>query len=204
MRKTKYLLAVMLIVPMLFVPVDADVEIDPGTMYAFYENAVNEIFGTIYLGNIGGTYSVNDIDLATVRINSVIYPVSMSIIDDYPGISGDVLIIEMDMSVFVAGYVPLWDTTTQVFSISGQYTDAVGFSFDGGVTMIGHISGDANGDGIVNLFDITYMLAYIYLGGPAPRLLDAADVDGSGSVNIQDASYLVSFLYFDGPPPVEH
>lgn len=63
------------------------------------------------------------------------------------------------------------------------------------------ICGDANGDGTINILDITYVIGYLYMGGPPPDPMESADVDLSGNVNILDITYLISFLYKSGPDP---
>jgi hypothetical protein len=63
------------------------------------------------------------------------------------------------------------------------------------------ICGDANHDRTVNIFDITAIIEYLYLDGPAPDPLESADVNGDMVINIFDITYLVSFLYLDGPEP---
>ncbi len=67
--------------------------------------------------------------------------------------------------------------------------------------------GDVNIDGSVNIFDITYIIGYLYLAGPAPQELRLADVNNSGDINIFDITDLISFLYLGGaepncPPPI--
>ena len=61
--------------------------------------------------------------------------------------------------------------------------------------------GDVNNDGDTDLYDITYLVAYLYLSGPPPYPLESADVNHDGTVNIFDISYLISYLYLDGPAP---
>jgi len=61
------------------------------------------------------------------------------------------------------------------------------------------ICGDANHDGTVNIFDITAIIEYLYLDGPAPDPLESADVNNDGTINIFDITDLVSFLYLEGP-----
>ena len=61
--------------------------------------------------------------------------------------------------------------------------------------------GDANGDGGIDLSDAVKVLAYLFLGDPAPACLVAADVDGSGKIDITDAVYTLQFLFLGGPSP---
>ncbi len=62
--------------------------------------------------------------------------------------------------------------------------------------------GDANFDGAINIFDITYIISYLYKGGPAPMPEEmSANVNNDGVVNIFDITYLIAFLYLGGPAP---
>ena len=63
-------------------------------------------------------------------------------------------------------------------------------------------AGDANGDGRVNIADVTFLIARIFVGGPAPPCCGEGDANGSGRVNIADVSYLIAFIFAGGPPPV--
>jgi len=62
--------------------------------------------------------------------------------------------------------------------------------------------GDTDGNGSISLLDITFLINYLYKGGPAPAVPAQADVNGSGEINILDVSYLVGYLYRGGPAPV--
>jgi Dockerin type I domain len=64
--------------------------------------------------------------------------------------------------------------------------------------------GDANGNSIINIQDITYVINYLYKGGPnpTPYKLCSGDPNGNCIVNIQDITYLINFLYKGGPAPV--
>jgi hypothetical protein len=61
--------------------------------------------------------------------------------------------------------------------------------------------GDCNGDGRVTIADATYIVSYIYRGGPAP--VGQGDVNLDARVTIADATYLVAFIYRSGRPPCE-
>ncbi len=63
------------------------------------------------------------------------------------------------------------------------------------------ICGDANSDSDVNIFDITFIISFLYLSGPPPESPDAADVNNDGTLNIFDITHLISYLYMNGPPP---
>jgi hypothetical protein len=63
------------------------------------------------------------------------------------------------------------------------------------------IRGDANGDGIIDVGDVVYVVSYLYKNGPAPAPLDAGDANCDGIINVGDIVYLVSYLYRGGPPP---
>ena len=51
--------------------------------------------------------------------------------------------------------------------------------------------GDVNGDGTVNISDVTYLIDLLLSNGDAPA---AADVNGDSSINISDVTYLIDML----------
>jgi hypothetical protein len=66
-----------------------------------------------------------------------------------------------------------------------------------------YVNGDVNEDRIVNLLDITYLIAYLYQGGPPPVRINHGDPNGDCTINILDVVYLINYLYNAGPAPVE-
>jgi hypothetical protein len=65
--------------------------------------------------------------------------------------------------------------------------------------------GDVNvpgGDGVVNLADVVFLVAYLYKSGPAPDPNSEADATCDGVVDIADVVYLVNYLYKNGPVPM--
>jgi len=84
-------------------------------------------------------------------------------------------------------------------SIYGQPHDYIP-TIVSGTIEIETLCGDANGDGDINIFDITHIISYLYLDGPPPVSLDAADVNNDGVINIFDVTHLIAFLYMDGDP----
>jgi hypothetical protein len=64
------------------------------------------------------------------------------------------------------------------------------------------ICGDANGDGKINLLDVSYMINTLYRHGAPSVPPAAADPDNSTKLNLLDISFLISFLYRGGLNPV--
>jgi len=59
--------------------------------------------------------------------------------------------------------------------------------------------GDINADGIgPNIADLTYLVAYLFGGGPPLPWEDAGDVNASGGINVADLTYMVAFLFGGG------
>ncbi|MEW5923039.1 MAG: dockerin type I repeat-containing protein, partial [Candidatus Zixiibacteriota bacterium] len=65
------------------------------------------------------------------------------------------------------------------------------------------LPGDANGNGAYNILDVTYLISYLYKGGPAPvpYPLCSGDANCNCTVNILDVTYLITYLYKGGNPP---
>lgn len=63
-------------------------------------------------------------------------------------------------------------------------------------------AGDANDDGSVNIADVTFLIARIFAGGPAPACPDAGDANGNNKVNIADITYLIARIFAGGSAPV--
>jgi len=71
-----------------------------------------------------------------------------------------------------------------------------------GVEEYGHfVNGDASGNDAINVLDISYIISYLYKGGPAPINDIAADANCDGGLNILDVTYIISYLYKGGNPP---
>jgi len=63
--------------------------------------------------------------------------------------------------------------------------------------------GDVDGNGSsANIGDLTYLVDYLFRGGPPPPIMDAANVNATNGINIADLTYLISYLFRGGPEPV--
>jgi hypothetical protein len=173
----------------------ADVIIEPDFIYAFYAFAINPMSATIFFGNITDCHVVSDVEVSSLLINGTIVPTATEIVPTMTGFDGEVLAITIPMRDFVYYYGAFMDTVVETYSVAGMFSDEVPFVTEGAVTLRGHLSGDVNLDGIVDISDITYLVAYIFGGGPVPRLLLTADMDDSGAVDISDLTGLIELVF---------
>ena len=90
----------------------------------------------------------------------------------------------------------------EVLSASNRVNQ--GFWQDFGPGSCCNLAGDANNNGIRNILDVTYTIAFLYKSGPPHPDChpDEMDASGNGVVNILDVTYMIAFLYKEGPPPV--
>ena len=66
-----------------------------------------------------------------------------------------------------------------------------------------YICGDADGNQLVNIADVVYLINYVFGGGPPPDPLLAGDVDCNALVNIADVVYLINYIFGGGPDPCD-
>ena len=85
--------------------------------------------------------------------------------------------------------------TWSVESISGEEDFAPYDGIDPGADVL---LGDVNGDGVVNIADVTAMIDYILSGNASEINLAACDVNGDNSVNIADVTGIIDFILTGG------
>ena len=56
------------------------------------------------------------------------------------------------------------------------------------------LRGDVNGDGSVNISDVTALIDYLLSGNPSGVSVTAADCNQDSSVNISDVTSLIDYL----------
>ena len=69
------------------------------------------------------------------------------------------------------------------------------------ITIIDYVCGDPDASGAINILDITYIVSYLYKGGPAPDPVESADADNSGAINVLDITFIINYLYKGGSEP---
>jgi hypothetical protein len=97
----------------------------------------------------------------------------------------------------------------------GEYSGQIGFGcndpntpehlVDATMTVTSgplYICGDINNDGSgPDVADLTYLVDYLFAGGPVPGVMAATDVDGTGAVDVADLTYMVDYLFAGGAAP---
>ena len=63
------------------------------------------------------------------------------------------------------------------------------------------LRGDANGDGVIDIGDVVYLINYLYKNGSAPVPLENGDANCDSSVDVGDVVYLINYLFKGGPEP---
>jgi hypothetical protein len=183
--------------------------VEPYPIYVLYKYAIDPMDGYVYLSNdaVGG--DVNDLVVTHLDIGGCVVPTwdPQILPGGYGELAGPVLRVTFNVTEYIecqeALLGPIFDEIESFFDVVYEL-DGVPGSMEGQVTMIGHVSGDLNLDGTVNVADVTYFVEWLFFGGPAPVVLELADVNGSGgNPNVGDLSYLVDFLFNNGPAPVQ-
>lgn len=96
-----------------------------------------------------------------------------------------------------------WDSVA-TFSVRAKARDIGNNTGEWSETDLTYIvlCGDINADGAgPNIADLTYLVAYLFGGGPPLPWEDAGDINASGGINIADLTYLVAYLFGGGPDP---
>ena len=95
-------------------------------------------------------------------------------------------------------------------SFNGSVLNYTPVTFDGIVTYgccldrgnVDHIIGAG---GPIDVSDLTYLVAYLFTGGPPPPCEEEGNVDGitgaGGPIDVSDLTYLVAYLFTGGPTP---
>jgi hypothetical protein len=73
--------------------------------------------------------------------------------------------------------------------------------FDVVACCVGGIRGNVDAISGINVADVTYLVDYLFRGGPPPPCAEDADVNSDTRINIADLTFLVDYLFRSGPEP---
>ncbi|HUV31729.1 MAG TPA: hypothetical protein VMY05_11665 [Acidobacteriota bacterium] len=91
--------------------------------------------------------------------------------------------------------------TDTVFYIDFEKT----WLFNGSINVLSGVCGQLDGDLAyeIDIGDLTFMIAYLFLDGEAPEPMGIANMDCSadGVVDVGDLTYFIRYLFMEGDPP---
>ena len=165
-----------------------------------------------------------DLESVSIQVNVTIH--SDTITDTvYAGVPDTISPCEVVSWVYVSGTAAQTDSHTVTSDSSGLFDSGImhpgdTFSYlfedkgtfryhcqvhpaDSGAVIVGiNKRGDANGNGIINLSDIIYLVNYVFKGDTAPNPICLGDANNTGgSPNLSDIIFLVNFIFKGGPAP---
>ncbi len=95
------------------------------------------------------------------------------------------------------------DIPPGIYSLRAVARDSAGYadSIPPTIKVLLYRRGDANGDGIITIGDVVYIINYLYKNDPAPIPLVAGDTNCDGVVDVGDVVYLINYLFKSGSAP---
>ncbi len=123
---------------------------------------------------------------------------ALSWIDRYGDLAGTGLTLSSD------GLLSGNPGNIETITFSARATDMTGSQSQIGFTfniLPPWVCGDFNGDGDVNILDITAYIDWKYKGGAAPNPLARGDVNNDGAENVLDIVHLIDYKFKSGPAP---
>ncbi len=167
--------------------VDPSVFITPDSLAVYQANSVQ--YNTVSI-TIGGTLSeaLLNIDPSTLMINNTLAPQSATFL-------GDEWLLIVSTSDFIHSY-PAWvGVRERTFSVSGSFLTGNTFAVEGSFISVGHLAGDLDASGIVDISDLTVLISYLFKGIEIETMVGLADVNYDDAVNVSDLACLVSHLF---------
>lgn len=99
--------------------------------------------------------------------------------------------------------VPPYDSVYIETTIVQVLDTLVVIIVDGSMEVLHGLCGNINGESppAVDVADLTYMVEYLFGGGPPPPNPVEADLDCNGGVDVSDLTFIVEYLFGGGPAP---
>jgi hypothetical protein len=160
----------------------------PGLSYSFGASyRISSAFGEHPLGGLGVAWTNGpNCSGEVVRIDET--PLSANLTDTWLAVGTTVISPYNAKSVSLSVGVKTSSATT-----GRGYFDDVYF------VGAGLVKGDANGDGLLDVSDVFYLINFLYAHGPLPYA--PVDVNSDTEVNAVDVFYMLNYLFAKGPAP---
>jgi len=158
----------------------------------------------IYLGDFADGRTAGEVNLGSLIINGNLTPLSASVLASHPGFTGEVVEVTLSTAAFTQCYGTFIDTVQKTYFVQWKYTgEETAKIVFGQITLIcpDFAYGDANGDWVINLGDVVFIVNYVFKEGAPPQPYEAGDATCEGFVNVGDAVFLINYIFRGGPPP---
>ena len=169
----------------------------PDPQRIVFKFSIEPIMDTVFLG-WSTALNVDGINGSSIMINDSIAPISTALLSSHPGHSGPVWQIVFPAKEFLETYGILWGTRNRPYSVTGIFADSSSFSLVDSIEVIGHRQGDINRNGRIDITDLTFLIDYIFRGGPSPEPLEAGDINYDGSISILDLTIIIDHIFRGG------
>ena len=133
--------------------------------------------------------------ISKLRDDGAIRMVSFSIgVKPYKGNSGALVVVNLTAAEDFTAPATVVLKNTRIVTTEGVEFILEGDSCEVSVIVDQPVKGDANGDGKVNITDVTDMIDYLLTGCQSSFHSQNADVDGNGKIDIADVTDLIDYL----------
>ena len=148
-------------------------------------NEPPELYDTLAIDTFFRWHACIEWGLDSLGQDSCLNWSSYSDFDDVPGGIFDSMSID---------HVPwtIWNDTTAFIDADGGHLSVV---------VVNCVCGDSNTDGMVNVGDAVFLIAWIFNDGEDPQYLECCDVNNDGMPNVGDVVYLIAYIFQDGADP---
>jgi len=182
----------------------------PDPIFALMKFAVNPLIASVYMSD-EAMESGSVVDMTNIAMNVGAVALTLESTEILPGgwsvMPGPVMKVSFSVTEYILAEEVrqgglLWDHIDSFFDITYELEGVPG-TFNGEVEVVGHRSGDLNLDDAVNVADVTFLVAYLFINGDPPPTPELGNVDGSANPepNVSDLTYLVQYLFNGGNPP---
>lgn len=177
-------------------------EMEPDPLHVLMGQVIEPITGWLWIGYDAARPRGKEINYGSLQLDGVAAIDSVVLVPGHPGFNGEVAKLFFNASEFVESLGAIYDTTLVQYLVTGEYVDASPLTHTGQVWFIGKLTGDFNLDGIVDIADLTLLVAYMFARAAMPPDIENMDITGDCKCNVIDITYFVCYLYDSGPPPV--
>ena len=148
-----------------------------------------------YLFDLSNRNASDHTIISKLRDDGAIRMVSFSIgVKPYSGNKGALVVINLTASDDFTAPAIVEIKNSRIVTTEGVEFILEGDSCEVSIICAQPVKGDTDGDGIVNIADVTYIIDYLLSGCQSSFHSQNADLDGDGVVNIGDVTALIDYL----------